>query len=88
MYCIIQGDSDLDLYDEENAKIEVAPAGVERESSEEEPGGSSHELTDTDEQENHHLLWTKTSMYDRSIDREIIYIERERYWSPTQCFSQ
>lgn len=38
------------MSDEENVKNEVAPVGEERESSEEEAGGSSDELTDTDEQ--------------------------------------
>ena len=50
MYCIIQGDSDLELSDQEN--LTNGDAGVERESSEEEAGGSSDEPTDTDEQEN------------------------------------
>ena len=65
----IQGDSDLELSDEENAKNEVAPAGVGRESSEEEAGASLDDLTDTDERANHHPLCARTSMYDRSIDK-------------------
>lgn len=48
--------------DEENAENEVAPV-EERESSEEEAGGSSDELTDTHEQESRHPLWARTSTY-------------------------
>lgn len=69
MYRIVEGDSDLELSDEEKDKNEFAPAEEDRESSEEEAGGSSDELTDTDEQENRRPLWAKTSTYDRSIDK-------------------
>lgn len=62
LYRIVEGDSDLELSDEENAENEVAPVEA-RESSEEEAGGSSDELTDTDEQESSRSLWARTSMY-------------------------
>jgi len=62
LYRILEGESDLELSDEENAENEVAPV-EERGSSEEEAGGSSDELTFRDEQESRRPLWARTSMY-------------------------
>ncbi|KAK3575072.1 hypothetical protein QTP86_019751, partial [Hemibagrus guttatus] len=91
LYRMVEGDSDLELSDEENAEDEVAPAEEERESSEDEAGGSSDELTSTDEQENRRPLWAKTSIFKPVLPRPPDCQEDptiHRNWSPIQYFSQ
>ncbi|KAL7881594.1 hypothetical protein AOLI_G00084420 [Acnodon oligacanthus] len=61
LYKIIEGDSDLDLSDEENAEDEFKPDEEEVESSNEEAGSSSVEITDKDQQESHCPLWARSS---------------------------
>ncbi|KAK3509386.1 hypothetical protein QTP70_033167, partial [Hemibagrus guttatus] len=91
LYRRVEGDSDLELSDEENAEDEVAPAEEERESSEDEAGGSSDELTGTDEQENRRPLWAKSSIFKPVLPRPPDCQEDptiHRNWSPIQYFSQ
>ena len=60
---IIEGDSDVDLSDEENAEDEFEPVDEEVESSEEEAGGSSDELTVTKQDERCRPMWVRTGTY-------------------------
>ncbi|KAK3518072.1 hypothetical protein QTP70_033296 [Hemibagrus guttatus] len=88
---MVEGDSDLELSDEENAEDEVALAEEEIESSEDEAGGSSDELTGTDEQENRRPPWAKTSIFKPVLPRPPDCQEDptiHRNWSTIQYFSQ
>ncbi|KAL6462745.1 hypothetical protein MHYP_G00291670 [Metynnis hypsauchen] len=91
LYKIIEGDSDLDLSDEENAEDEFKPDEEEVESSNEEAGSSSDEITDTDQRESRRPLWARTSTFKPVLPTPPDYQNDPTVradWSPIQYFSQ
>lgn len=66
---IVEGDSDLELSDDERHEDEFEPGIEEDGEEEEEDAGGSDEQTETetetdrDEQERHRPLWARSSMY-------------------------
>uniref|UniRef100_A0A3B3B5P4 Si:ch211-255f4.7 n=1 Tax=Oryzias melastigma TaxID=30732 RepID=A0A3B3B5P4_ORYME len=90
LYQIVEGDSDLELSDDENdEEDEIQP--VIGEDEEDDDSGESDESESEEEQESRRALWARTNLFTPVIPERPVHQDDPKVrenWSPIQYFSQ